>query len=676
MALNEASTSSRDENAGIAGLVGAAAVVTALLGVWLWTSILVSPVRLATGLLDARDHLNAAQNKLSAGRIDPARYDILAGAAAAKRARAGHDSEPFMALAAALPSVGGIVDQSDHLVAAAEFSAEAAEGTVELFDTALTGPDSLIVRDSGKSGGQIRLDRVRALAVTADEIRGAVLEAKSELEAIEPSDLPRRIRTSVVSGIKDADRSQKVLVDAQQGLALLPTILGADGPRTYMVGMLNNAELRGSGGSLLQYALLEIDQGEMRLDGPQTVYKIDRGRQQQDIPLPEDAWYVAGIPDARRFGNANWSPDWPVSAQLTIAYAQEREPDLEVDGFIAMTPSVLQNLVQSTGPFRTKWGIRITRESAVPFLLHDAYGQFPKPPVRRTALKQVVKGFFDRVLQPKKPVRLVRGLSRGLATKDVQIWMAAEEEQSFISDMNWDGALEPAKDKDYLSVVQQNVGGNKLDYFAAQTTTMEVALDDSDAVTSTEVEIHNGVFPPQATWAMGNSGPLHRPMINVYVPRDAVLEGASIAPETCPECGGFLVGNKKTGELAAPAVRRLDSPEPARWIAGLPPEHTEVGKKVWPATLQIPPLQSASFEVRYRTPNVVRSVKGRNVYRLVIQHQPKVRPDEFRVLITLPAGAGSVRTKSGLPFKREGDTMVWDHPVNRDIQLEVSWVGS
>jgi hypothetical protein len=97
---------------------------------------------------------------------------------------------------------------------------------------------------------------------------------------------------------------------------------------------------------------------------------------------------------------------------------------------------------------------------------------------------------------------------------------------------------------------------------------------------------------------------------------------------------------------------------------------------VWPATLQIPPLQSASFEVRYRTPNVVRSVKGRNVYRLVIQHQPKVRPDEFRVLITLPAGAGSVRTKSGLPFKREGDTMVWDHPVNRDIQLEVSWVGS
>jgi len=667
------SDSPRGNERGIAGLVGAAAILTALLGIWLWAGIVMGPVRLATGLLDARDHLSSAQKELSRGRIDPARFDILAGAAAAQRARAGLDSGPFMDLATALPRVGGIVDQSNHLVSAAEYSAEAAEGTVALFDTALSGPNGLIAKDADASGGQIRLDRLQEMVVTADEVRGAVQRAKSELGAIDLSDLTRGMRKSVVSGIKDADRSDKVLVDAQRGLALLPTILGAEGPRTYLIGMLNNAELRGSGGSLLQYALLEVDQGEMRLDGPQTVYKIDRGRQQLDIPLPEDAWYVSGIPDARRFGNANWSPDWPLSAQLTIDYAIEREPDLEIDGFIAMTPSVLQNLVKSTGPFRTKWGIRITRQSAVPFLVHDAYGQFPSPSQRRTALKQVVKGFFDRVLRPKNPVRLVRGLARGLTDKDVQIWMAAEEEQGFITSMNWDGAIKRATHKDYLGVAQQNVGGNKLDYFAEQTTLMDVAFDDTDALASTTVEIRNGVVPPQATWAMGNSGPLHRPMINVYVPGGAVLESAAVTPVTCSECAGFLVGNKKTGKLPAPPVRRLDSPEPARWIAGRPPEHIEVGKKVWPATLQIPPQQSAGFELRYRTPNVVRTVEGRKVYRLVLQHQPKVRADEVRLRITLPDGASDVQTKSKLPFIREGDALVWEHPLNRDIELEVSW---
>jgi hypothetical protein len=664
------SNSSRGGAPGIAGFVGAAAVVTGLLAVWLWAEILMGPVRLATGLLDARDHLNAAQRKLSPGRIDPARYDIFAGAAAARTARAGHDSEPFMALAKVLPGIGGIVDQSDHLVAAAEYSAEAAGGTIELFDSALSGPDGIIAEDSGPSGGQIRLHRVEEMTTTVEGVYGALQHAKNELESIDLAELPRRIRNPVVSGIKDADETQSVLDDAQRGLALLPAILGADGPRTYIVGMLNNAELRGSGGSLLQYALLEIDQGEMRLDGPQTVYEIDRGRMQLDIPLPEDAWYVRGIPDARRFGNANWSPDWPLSAQLTIDYAREREPDLEVDGFIAMTPSVLQNLVQSTGPFRTKWDIRITRDNAVSFLLHDAYGQFPKPSVRRTALKQVVKGFFDRLLRPKNPVRLVQGLSRGLADKDVQIWMAAEEEQRFIKHMNWDGAIKKATNKDYLNVVQQNVGGNKLDYFAEQKTGMDVAFDGADAIASTTVEILNGVVPPQATWAMGNSGPLHRPMINVYAPGDAVLESASVSPETCPECAGFPVGNKKTGKLPSPGLRRLDSPEPARWIGGLPAEHIELGKKVWSATLQIPPLQSAGFELRYRNPNVVRTKDGRSVYRLVLQHQPKVRPDEVRLQITLPDGATDIRANA---FKREGNVLVWERRLNRDIELEVSW---
>ena len=676
MTLNEASTGTHRNQVGIAGLVGAATIVTALLGVWLWTSILMSPVRLATGLLDARDHLGSAQRRLSQGRVEPARFDILAGAAAARRAKSGLGSDAFVALAAALPRVGEIVDETGHLVAAAEYSAAAAGGTAELLDGAMGGPDGLIARGSGTSGGQIRLDRVQEMAATADEVNGAVRRAKDELEAIDLAALPRRMRSSVTSGIREAGESQEVLVDARRGLALLPTILGADGPRTYMIGMLNNAELRGSGGSLLQYALLEVDQGKIVLDGPQTVYKIDRGREQQDIPLPDDAWYVRGIPDARRFGNANWSPDWPLSAQLTIDYALTREPDLEVDGFIAMTPSVLQNLVQSTGSFRTKWGIQVTRETAVPFLLHHAYGQFPQPKVRRTALEQVVKGFFDRVLQPKNPIRLVRGLSRGLAQKDVQIWMAAEEEQGFITQMGWDGAIQKARRKDYIGVVQQNVGGNKLDYFAEQTTDMEVAFDGSDALTSTTVEIHNGVVPPQATWAMGNSGPLHRPMINVYAQQDATIETASITPESCLDCGGFLVGNRRTGKLPAPALRRLDSPEPAVWFGDLPPEHIEIGKKVWSATLQIPPLQSSAFQVRYRTPNVVRTVDGRSVYRLVIQHQPKVRPDEFRLRVTLPEGATQVRTKSDLRFTREGNAVVWEHPVDRDIELEVSWQGS
>ena len=80
-------------------------------------------------------------------------------------------------------------------------------------------------------------------------------------------------------------------------------------------------------------------------------------------------------------------------------------------------------------------------------------------------------------------------------------------EQAFVESMNWDGAIQPAAGSDYLYVVEQNVGGNKLDYFDDQVTRYDVQLDNSGAATATtEVQIHNDVFLPQPRWSMGDSG--------------------------------------------------------------------------------------------------------------------------------------------------------------------------
>src|SRR5918992_5082640 len=84
--------------------------------------------------------------------------------------------------------------------------------------------------------------------------------------------------------------------------------------------MQNNGELRGTGGALLRFALLRMHRGDPRLVRSRTVYDIDVERERIDIPLPEEAWYVRAIEDAQRFGNANWSPDWPLSAKVTVAY--------------------------------------------------------------------------------------------------------------------------------------------------------------------------------------------------------------------------------------------------------------------------------------------------------------------------------------------------------------------
>jgi hypothetical protein len=647
-----------------AGLIGAGAFVAALAGALLWLTMLVGPFRLATGLSDARRQLQHAQDTLSAGQAKSAGFHVLAASSAARRAREGLDApSPLLDLAAAVPIVDNALKETDHLVAAAEFSAAAASGTYDIANNALSGPERIIAEDpNNPEGSIIRLDRVEDMAETVTEVRSAVRGARRELSRIDLANLPRRFRGDVTDGMREMTDSDKVLADAAKGFALLPAILGADGPRTYLFGMQNSAELRGTGGALLQYAVLTFDGGRASFERPGTVYDVDRDRRQVNIPLPADAWYVQGIPDAQRFGNANWSPDWPLSARVTVDYARassNRFP--EVDGFIALDPVVLEKLVPGVGPYRTKWRNRISAGSAVNFLLYKAYGVYPKAYLRRVALRQVVDGFFNRILNPAHPTLLVRGLGKSLATKHMQIWLADPVQQRFIESMGWSGKLATASNSDYLNVVQQNVGGNKLDYHATQTTEMNVSLEGADAVVDTEVAITNNVFGPQTQWAMGNSGPLHRTMINVYVPGDATLGGARVTPETCAACAA----------LQQPSATRIDSPPVvATWTGALPIEHTELGKKVWTATLQVPPSGTAAFGVNYRVPDVVRTNGGRSTYRLVLQHQPKVHSETVTVSVTLPAGAETIKAPG---FKRSGATLTWERPLERDQVLSVSW---
>jgi hypothetical protein len=650
------------------GIVGVIAIGLALFGTALWLSILLAPWRLASGLLDARDHLKKSQNSIEDGETKVARYETLAAEGAVDRAREGLErGGPAFDLLSSFPVAGDVLGEADHLVAAAEHSAQAALGTLDIAQNALKGPNKLIVKDpQNKDQSQVRIERVEELQVVVADVRDEIRASESELKEVDLEQLPKRLQRSVKDGIQTAEDADELLADAEAGLKVLPAVLGADEPRNYILGFQNSAEQRGTGGAMLRFGFLTIAEGKPNFDTKtSTVYDVDKNRQQITIPLPEDAWYVANIPDAQRFGNANWSPDWPLSADVTLDYLAATPTDTtlpEIDGFFLLDPIVMQKLLPGTGPYEIKAGPRISQRTAVLFLLYRAYAKEPVVPgKRRILLNQVVEEFEKRMLDPLHPTELVKGLGEALSEKHMQIWMADPAEQKFIERMNWDGAIEEKnmENKDYVYVVQQNVSGSKLDNFATQTTTMEVQIDGDDSITSTEMSLHNGVFLPQPRYAMGDAQtnatcalptrcPAHRPMLNLYLKQDTELLGP-------PTIAGELV----------------DTPPPAVWLSPTqPPEHLERGKKVWSGTLAIPPGEDGSLKFDYRVPGVVRTVDGRRVYHLVVQHQPKVQPETLVVRLELPEGASGVHAKG---WKRDGDRLVWDKPLTEDLDLEVSW---
>lgn len=644
------------------GLLSAAALLAALVGTYLWLAMLAGPWRLASGLLDARTHLRKAEKALQNGAMKAARYETLSAVAAARRARAGLESSgPVMDLARSLPKIGGVLDESTHFVRAAELSASAARGTLTVAEGALRGKNKIIQTDPDdpKGGARIDIDRVREIGGIISDVRKKIVAVRTELEAVDVARIPGLLRGSITDGIRRAAETDAVLADAEAGLAILPSVLGENEPRTYLIIMQNSAEERGTGGSALRFSPLVIDDGKPELPRGKninlSVYDVDEDRRQfPDVPLPEDAWYQRVIPDSRRFGNANFTPDWPLAARLMLAYGRAAEPEFpEVDGMIAVDPLMLQDLMPGVGRFITNYGNVISERRAVHFLLSRAYSAFgAKDEVRKAVLRTVVERFYDGMIRPAHPTELVQGFGQSLAEKHMQIWLADPRAQAFIERMDWDGGLEPAEGADYLNIVEQNVGGNKLDLFQDQFHLLDVRVDGEDVVNEVKVVVTNGTILPQHRYVMGDSaGRFHgitRPMMNVYVPGTAQLLDARPDGDLYPMEAGA-----------------------AAWSGGRPPEYLEKGKKVWAVAFLIPVEESAAVSYDYRVPGVVHTEQGRRVYRLVVQHQPKVHPERMVIRFRLPEGASDVRAPG---WKRKGENvLVWERSVRRDLELEVSW---
>ncbi|MDQ3954827.1 MAG: DUF4012 domain-containing protein, partial [Actinomycetota bacterium] len=630
---------------------------------------------------EAGAKLERGEKSLSGTALKEAQDQIFAGLAATRRAREGLEG-PGVLLDLALLSdrAAGPVGDLDHLVEAAKFSGKAAQGSLRIAKNALRGPSRIIKPDPDdpEGGSVIELERIEEVGLSVAKVRANLDGVQRELEQIDLDELPGRVRKKVTEGLASAREAEAVIADAQAGFEILPDILGAGGPRTYLIGMQNPAEQRGTGGAILRYSYLEIDDGRPHLKGGGSVYDIDKERELLDIDLPKDAWYVKAIDDAQRFGNANWSPDWPLSAELMLdyAYAADKSPKVTAiprfDGVITLDPVVMQKVLPGAGGFKLHGtGARLTATRAVHYLLYKAYASFPQKGERRAALIDVVKRFEQAMLDPLHPTETVTGMGDALRTKHIQVWMRDPQEQTFVKRMDWDGSLRPTPQSDYLMWIEQNVGGNKFDYFTDHSTTADIEItDEGDAVTSTQLTISNETFFPQTLHAMGDSGartatgqrrtPTHEPMMNLYVPRRAELTDADVASGR--ECSA-------TKAIVTRSCR-VDSPEVAAWSGNRPPEHFELDKRVWTATVAIPPQEEGVMRFDYRVEDVVQAEEDLSVYRLVLQHQPRVRPEIMEIRLRLPEGASEVVARG---FTREGDDLVWSRPLQEDLELEVSW---
>lgn len=273
--------------------------------------------------------------------------------------------------------------------------------------------------------------------------------------------------------IGEAVRQLKGLVDdassSVDGLAtaakLLPPMLGADGPRDYLLLSLNNAELRTTGGIAGAMAVIHVDGGRLTLGA--TAAASDIG----ELPAPvlpltaaEQTLYqdLPGI----FIQDVNLTPDFARSGQLAQAMWKQKTGQT-VDGVLAVDPVAISHILTAIGPVDAGSGITLTAGNAVDVLLSQVYAKFPLPAQQDAFFAGATKAIFQRALTGgASDTKLVSALSTSVGEQRIHIWSAHAGEQALIAGTTL-ATAEPQKqeDKTAMGVYFNDGTGAKMDYY-------------------------------------------------------------------------------------------------------------------------------------------------------------------------------------------------------------------
>lgn len=437
----------------LAVVVGLLVVAGGWLGLRVWQA--------GTALRDLQANTDGLRGQLEAGdtdgladRLPELQHDAHRASAAA--------GDPVWRLASHLPflgdnlrAVGAVSDVADALLGDA--APELIDAAAELQDPTRELPD-----------GQVDLAPLAGAAPALARAAAALDTARVQLAGVDRSHLLGPVKDPVASvddQLADAGGLLKSVGDVAE---VLPAMLGADAPRTYLLLSLNSAELRSAGGIVGSVAVLQADDGAISLtDVASTADLPELGT--SVLPLTDEELALHGDRLGRWIQDAVLTPDYPRAAELAAA-SWEAHTGKQVDGVIATDLVAVSGLLGASGQNITADGQTLTADDLIPALLRDAYLTYGDPKDGDRFYAAVAGQVFAALTQvrddPAAAVRVAQAVGDAVGERRVRVWSAdADEEKRLAATAVGDAFLSSSGARDDVGVFLDDGTAGKLDYY-------------------------------------------------------------------------------------------------------------------------------------------------------------------------------------------------------------------
>jgi hypothetical protein len=442
-------------------------------GAWLASRVLVAKDGLESAAETASRIPDLIRSGDTAGAMSAA-HDFEVDASSARSAT----SDPIWRAAEWIPVIGADLTAVRGMSDVAE---ELAKGAVTPLAENFGNVD---ISSLGFVDGRIDVAPLAAAAPTLAAANTALREAVARVDALpDPSlkpvqDALERLRTLT-------NETASVIDGLDRAAAILPAMVGADGPRTYLLLVLNNAEIRTYGGIAGAGAVLRFDDGRVSIERQFSSSDFKKSPTPV-IDLSPGTTALFDDHPARFIQNTTSSLDFSESAAAATAL-WERQTGDRVDGVIAIDAVTISYLLEATGPVQAG-PFSLDASNAVDVLLSDVYAQILDTSMQDEAFALVARGVFETLAAGKADVGvLMSSLARSVAEQRLHVWSAHPEEEARITGTAIATILPPDDDGPRVGVFFNDVTGAKLDYYATPSTT--VLLDECGATPRATVTV-------------------------------------------------------------------------------------------------------------------------------------------------------------------------------------------
>ena len=441
--------------------------------------------------------------------------------------------------------------------------------------------------------------------------------------------------------LEAASSASQTAQRAGEGLKMAASLYGPAGSARWFLAFQNPAELRGTGGLIGQYGILESGPDGPKLSTVAPYETLDElTTEGVELPRRVAGRYTRFAID-RAWSAVNIPPDMPTVGRIVTRLYQQTT-GVRIDGVIAADPLAVAEVLRVSGPIQAG-GVRLTADNVAEETLVQAYVRYATDnAARRRFLDQVARATFEAFRQAlaEHPVELIRGLADAARGRHVQVYSRDSAAQGALLGLGLGGSAAVPAGADYLMAVGVNAGGNKLDAFLHRTLDWRVRLaSDGSATAVASLTLRNAVPPVELPrYIVGPFDNRFRAGVNEQIQTLYVAGGY-----------GFTKASLDGRKVGAEA-------------------QTDFGGLALTQAIGVPPGKSTTLAYQLTRPDATERLgENRLRYRVLLRPQATVRPDKVKVKVTAPGGWRFMASPAGVQV--EDGTATWSGALDQERAL-------